>query len=115
MDRDAKYCREFRDTLRGSGVKPLRLPARSPNLNAFAERFVRTIKEECLHRLIFFGEKSLWRAVEQFVAHYHRERNHQGLENRLIEPNANVGSTIGDVVCEERLGGLLKYYCRKAA
>ena len=86
MDRDGKYSPEFRAVLRHSGAKPLRLPARSPNLNAFAERFVRTIKEECLDRMIFFGENMLRRAVANFVAHYLAERNHQGLDNRLIEP-----------------------------
>lgn len=79
MDRDGKYCQEFRDTLRQAGVRPLRLPARSPNLNSFAERFVRTIKSECLDRMIFFGENMLRRAVTQFELHSHRERNHQGL------------------------------------
>jgi putative transposase len=115
MDRDGKYCPEFRAILRHSGVKPLRLPARSPNLNAFAERFVRTIKEECLDRMIFFGEKMLRHAVQNFCAHYHRERNHQGLDNRLIEPEEGVGQTTGQVVCDNRLGGLLKYYRRNAA
>jgi len=115
MDRDGKYCQEFRDTLRRAGVKPLRLPARSPNLNAYAERFVRTIKESCLDRMIFFGEKMLRHAIAQFCDHYHRERNHQGLENRLIEPDDDVGQCAGQIVCDQRLGGLLKYYRRKAA
>jgi len=115
MDRDGKYCPEFRAVLRHAGVRPLRLPARSPNLNAFAERFVRTIKEECLNRMVFFGEKMLRHAVAEFCAHYHRERNHQGLGNRLIEPDENVGLTTGDIVRHDRLGGLLKYYDRKAA
>jgi transposase InsO family protein len=96
-------------------VKPLRLPARSPNLNAFAERFVRTIKEECLDRMILFGENVLRRAIENFCAHYHTERTHQGIGNRLIDPDENVGQTVGEVVCEERLGGLLKHYRRQAA
>jgi putative transposase len=115
MDRDGKYSPEFRAVLRHAGVKPLRLPARSPNLNAFAERFVRTIKEECLNRMVFFGEKMLRNAVANFVAHYLAERNHQGLDNRLIEPDAGVGQRIGEIVCRNRLGGLLKYYDRKAA
>jgi putative transposase len=115
MDRDGKYCAEFRAVLRHGGVKPLRLPARSPNLNAFAERFVRSISEECLDRMIFFGEKMLRHAVTEFAAHYHRERNHQGLDNRLIEPAESVGLPTGEIVCHERLGGLLKYYERKAA
>ena len=115
MDRDTKYCDRFRAILRDSGVKPLRLPPRSPDLNAFAERYVRSIKTECLDRLVFFGENMLRHAVKEFSSHYHRERPHQGLENRLIEPGENAGQAIGEVVCHERLGGLLKYYDRKAA
>jgi transposase InsO family protein len=115
MDRDGKYSPEFRQILRNGGVKPLRLPARSPNLNAFAERFVRSIKEECLDRMILFGEGMLRNAVGEFVMHYHLERNHQGLGNRLIEPDEHVGQVTGDAVCDERLGGMLKYYRRNAA
>jgi putative transposase len=82
--------------------------------NAYAERFVRTIKESCLDQMILVGEASLQRAVGEFVEHYHRERNHQGLGNRLIEPLA--AHTIGDrILSRERLGGLLKYYHRPAA
>ena len=92
-------------------VKSVRLPARSPNLNAFAERFVRTIKEECLDRMILVGEGSLRRAVGQFCEHYHRERNHQGLENKIIEPEFGSAGK-GEVNCRERLGGLLRYYYR---
>jgi len=93
----------------------VRLPPKSPNLNAFAERFVRSIKESCLNRLILVGEGSLRRAVREFVAHYHHERNHQGLGNVLIFPRSV--QTRGDdaIVCRERLGGLLKYYHRPAA
>ena len=92
-----------------------RLPPRSPNLNAFSERFVRTIKESCQDRMILVGEGSLRRAVGEFVAHYHHERNHQGLDNQLIVPRA--APTIGDgrILSRERLGGLLKYYHRPAA
>ena len=85
-DRSTLFTKEFLMILEGAGVKSVRLPARSPNLNAFAERFVRTIKSECLDRMILIGEGSLRRAVEQFCEHYHRERNHQGLENKIIEP-----------------------------
>jgi putative transposase len=73
-------------TLKSAGVEPLRLPARSPNLNAFAERFVRSVKESCVERMIFFGESALRRAVAEFALHYHTERNHQGLENKIIQP-----------------------------
>ncbi len=103
--------------LKAGGVKPLKLPARSPNLNAFAERWVRSVKEECLSRLILCGESSLRRAVTAFAEHYHRERNHQGRGNVLLFPAAEqrVGSYDGKVRCKERLGGLLKYYHREAA
>jgi putative transposase len=79
------------------------------------ERFHRSLKAECLECLIFFGEQSLRRAIAEFEAHYHRERNHQGLDNRLIDPDAGVGHADGQVQCRERLGGLLKYYYRQAA
>jgi putative transposase len=96
-------------------VQVVRLPHRSPNLNAFAERFVRTIKESCLDRMILVGEGSLRRAVAEFIEHYHHERNHQGLGNQLIAPGAT--RTTGDdrIESRERLGGLLKYYYRPAA
>ena len=83
--------------------------------NAWVERFVRSIKEECLSKMIFFGERSLRRAIKQYLAHFHAERNHQGLDNRLIEPNEDVGRSNGDVQCRERLGGMLRYYYRQAA
>src|SRR3954447_9515658 len=109
-DRDPLFTQEFLSTLKDAGVKSVRLPARSPNLNAYAERFVRSIKESCLERLILFGESSLRTAVRNFIAHYHAERNHQGLRNRLIQPEpAHVGST-GIVQCRRRLGGMLNYY-----
>jgi hypothetical protein len=116
-DRDTKFCESFREVLKAGGVKPLKLPARSPNLNAFAERWVRSVKEECLSRLILFGESSLRRAVTAFAEHYHRERNHQGRGNVLLFPAAEqrVGSRDGKVRCKERLGALLKYYHRGAA
>jgi len=85
-DRDAKFCSEFRETLAVAGVKCLRLPPRSPNWNAFAERWVRSVKEECLSHLILFGERSLRRALIQFQEHYHAERNHQGKSNVLLFP-----------------------------
>ena len=93
----------------------MRLPPKSPNLNAFAERFVRSIKESCLNRLILVGEGSLRRAVREFVAHYHHERNHQGLGNVLIFPRSVQPRGDDAIVCRERLGGLLKYYHRPAA
>ncbi len=115
LDRDPLYTDEFRGLLKQTGVKVIRLPARSPNLNAYAERFVRTIKENCLNRMIFFGEKSLRRAINEFVEYYHHERNHQGLSNHQIDPLADVGALNGHVACRERLGGVLRYYYRDAA
>ena len=115
MDRDTKYSDSFRALLENSGTDPVRLPYRSPNLNAFCERCVRSIKEECLGRLIFFGERSLRRAVSEYAAHHHEERNHQGLGNRLIDPDQYVGSDHGRVLCRDRLGGMLRYYHRSVA
>ncbi len=115
MDRDAIFTAEFRNFLKREGVKAVRLPPRSPNLNAYAERFVRTIKEGCVNRMIFFGERSLRNAINEFVEFYHYERNHQGLGNRLIDPQGEIGATDGVVKCRERLGGLLRYYYRQAA
>src|ERR1700680_1649169 len=84
IDRDTKYSEQFRRLIRDAGTNVICLPQRSPNLNAHAERFVRSIKDECLNRMIFIGQASLRRAVAEYTDHYHRERNHQGLENRLI-------------------------------
>ncbi|MEA2079387.1 MAG: integrase core domain-containing protein [Pseudomonadota bacterium] len=115
MDRDTKYTAEFRGHLDREGVKPVRCPARAPNCNAFAERFVRSIKEECLDRMILFGEASLRRALREYVVHYQTERNHQGVGNRLLEPLAMVSSNDETIHRRERLGGMLNYYCREAA
>ena len=115
LDRDSKYSAAFRDLLKGSGVEIVRLPPRSPNLNAYAERFVRSIKDECLNRMIFFGERSLRKATREFAAHYHSERNHQGIDNRLIEPGDRPTSTISVIKCVQRLGGMLRFYHRAAA
>jgi transposase InsO family protein len=115
LDRDSKFSKAFRDLLEDSGVEIVRLPPRSPNLNAYAERFVRSIKEECLSRMIFFGERSLRKATQEFAAHYHEERNHQGIGNRLITPKRHTGSPGEPIRCSERLGGLLRFYHRTAA
>jgi len=85
-DRDSKFCSSFTATLSDGGVQPLRLPARSPNLNAFAERWVRSVKQECLSKLILLGEASLRRVLTEYLAHYHTERNHQGKRNLLLFP-----------------------------
>ena len=83
--------------------------------NAHLERFFLSLKNETLDRMIFFGEKSLRHTVREFLVHYHQERNHQGLENKIIDPGDEVGRAEGDVDCGERLGGLLRYYHREAA
>jgi transposase InsO family protein len=115
-DRDGKYCPAFQQVIDAAGVKRVPLPPRSPNLNAYAERWVRSIKEECLSRLILFGEASLHHALTQYVAHFHHERNHQGKGNALLFPTVSQDAERqGPVQCRERLGGLLKYYARKAA
>ena len=116
-DRDTKFFASFRELIESGSVKMIRLPARSPNLNSFAERWVRSVKEECLSRLILFGERSLRRALQQYVVHYHEERNHQGKENLILFPKqTEVRRKREEVVrCRERLGGLLKYYEREAA
>jgi transposase InsO family protein len=115
MDRDTKYTNDFRGHLDREGVKPVRCPVRAPNCNAYAERFVRSIKEECLSRMILFGEASLRRALREYVAHYHTERNHQGVGNRLLVPLATVSSSNDPIYCRERLGGMLNFYYREAA
>jgi transposase InsO family protein len=115
MDRDSKFCEAFREIIDRAGVKPVRLPPQSPNLNAHIERFMRSIKSECLDRMIFFGQRQLCRAVNEYVAHYHGERNHQGLGNQLIEPPVVAQPESGPVARRERLGGLLSFYHRRAA
>jgi len=113
-DRSPVFTKEFVAILKAAGVKTIKLPPRSPNLSPHAERFVRSIKSECLAKMIFFGEKQLRRAIEHFIAHYHAERNHQCVGNRLLEPGESVGRGDGEVRCRERLGGLLRYYHRAA-
>ena len=96
------------------GIESVKLPPRSPNLNAYSERFVRTIKESCLEQMILFGEDSLRNSIHQFLDHYHLERNHQGLQNQLITPMKRPVHTEGRIERRERLGGLLNYYYRAA-
>jgi transposase InsO family protein len=115
LDRDTKYADQFRRLIRSSGTNVIRLPPRSPNLNAYAERFVRSIKSECLNRMIFIGQASLRRAVAEYVDHYHGERNHQGLDNRLIRPVPSSVQEVGMVRRNQRLGGMLNFYYREAA
>jgi transposase InsO family protein len=115
MDRDQNFSSAFRSALAEEGVKSVRLPPKSPNLNAHLERFHLSVKSECLSRMIFFGEKMMRQAVGQYIIHYHEERNHQSLGNNIIEPGEEVGWSDGEIICDERLGGLLQYYHRRAA
>ncbi len=114
-DRDTKFTRAFDTLLKDSGIEPLLLPPRSPNLNAYCERFVRSIKEEALQQMLLLGEGSLHVVLSQYLEHYHQERNHQGLGNRLIATEPDWGRHRGPVGRRERLGGLLSYYYREAA
>jgi putative transposase len=114
-DRASLFSQDFGMILEAAAIESVRLPAHSPNLNAIAERFVRSIKESCLDRMVLIGEASLHRASSQFVLHYHAERNHQGLANKIIHPEFVPFPTAGAVNCRQRLGGLLRYYYREAA
>ena len=112
-DRDTKYTISFRAIIESGRVKTLPLPARSPNLNAYAERWVRSVKEECLSKIIVFGERSLRRALSEYVAHYQAERNHQGKSNVLLFRRVTQTRHEEPVQCRERLGGLLNYYIKR--
>jgi hypothetical protein len=105
----------LRGVLEATETKAVLLPPRRPNLNAQIERYMRSMKSECLERMILFGARSLCRALAEFAAHYHQERNRQGLGNNLIDPSAEVGRVEGKVACRNRLGGLFRYYYRDAA
>ena len=115
VDRDTKYCPAFRDFVKREGIEVIRLPPRSPNLNAYAERWVRGVRDECLSRLIPIGQGMLRYALREYGAHFHQERNHQGLGNVLIMPHASAAHGKGSPVRRPRLGGLLNYYERAAA
>jgi len=115
-DRDSKYCPAFQRLIDEAGITRVPLPPRSPNLNAYAERWVRSVKEECLSRLILFGEAALYHVLREYRAHDHHERNHQGKGNMLLVPaSSHAPERAGPVRCRERLGGLLKYYECEAA
>jgi hypothetical protein len=115
LDRDAKFTEQFQAILERAGLELVRLPPQSPNCNAHLERFFRSLKDETLSWLILFSETALCQATQEFLVHYHGERAHQGLGHRILEPGPEVGQAEGVVACRERLGGLLKYYYRKAA
>ena len=116
-DRDAKFCQAFTGILEAVGIKSVKLPPRSPNLNANLERWHRSVKEECLSKLIMFGEASLRQVLSHYVEHFHGERNHQGKGNVILfpEPADRIGQSSGKIGTRERLGGLLKFYYREAA
>jgi hypothetical protein len=114
-DRDSTFTTAFDQYMQNNEVEPVVLPPKSPNLNAHCERFIRSIKEEVLDRMIFMGEASLRDAIRCYLKHYHAERNHQGLDNELITPEPEVGQTTGRVKRRRHLGGLLSSYHREAA
>jgi putative transposase len=112
-DRDSKWSAPMRERLSEAGIRVVQTPFQAPNANAYAERFVRSTKEECLNRVIPFGERHFRRTIAEYVEHYHGERNHQGLANELIE-GAPAVERVGRIRRRQRLGGLLNYYCRAA-
>jgi transposase InsO family protein len=115
-DRDTKFCPAFQQLIDNAGVERVVLPPQSPNLNAYAERWVRSVKDEALSRMILFGEASLQHVLREYVDHDHQERNHQGKGNVLLFPSSRpAGGADGPMPCRERLGGLLKYYHCDAA
>jgi transposase InsO family protein len=114
LDRDAKYSDGFRQILESGGVKLVLCPPRVPQCNAYAERFVRSIKEGYLSRIIFLSESHLRTTISIFVEYYRHRRNHQGIENKLIEPPESL-PRVGRIRCRKDLGGMLNYYYRKAA
>jgi putative transposase len=115
-DRETKFCTAFQHVIDDAGVERVALPPRSPNLNAYAERWVSSVKEECLARLMLFGEAALCRTLQEYAEHYHHERNYQGKGNVLLFPAVRQNPECqGLTQCRERLGGLLKYYTRNAA
>ena len=115
-DRDTKFCAAFQQIIDDAGVERVVLPPRSPNLNAYAERWIRSVKDEALSRMNLFGERALHHVLAEYVAHFHHERNHQGKGNVLLFPSSRYSSqSDGPIQCRARIGGLLKYYERKAA
>lgn len=120
-DRDTKYSAAWRHVLKEAGVEPLAIPANSPNLNAFAERWVRTVKRECLRQVHVLGMGGLGRVLAEYVAHYHAERPHQGLGNRPVETAANppaqkiISAEVGEIACRTSCGGVVRHYYRAAA
>ena len=110
-DRDPLFTEAFKEIIRSAGIKPVKTTVASPNLNPFVERFVRSIKHECLNKILIFGESHLRYVISEYMEHYHTERPHQGIGNNIIEPQPQGD---GEIICHERLGGLLKSYRRAA-
>ena len=115
MDREASFSAEIRDVLQRGGVKPVRIPPRAPNCNPHIERFILSLKRECLDKMVLFGQESLHRATREYLEHYRRERNHQGLNGKIIHAGRELGRVVGRIRSKERLGGMLRYYYREAA
>ncbi len=113
-DGDGKYCKGFRRIFKQAGVNPLKLPPFSPNLNAFAERWIRSIKSECLQYFCPVSKASIEYAIKQYVAHYNAERTHQGLDNQVLSPQDAPKNTDGPIKVSHRLAGLLPHYYREA-
>ncbi len=115
-DRDSKFCETFCKIIKSGGVEPLKLPPQSPNLNSYCERWVLSVKSECISGLIFFGEQNLHFALKEYTIYYHEERNHQGKENRLLFPQVDFDPDRRDgrIECRSRLGSILSYYYRAA-
>ncbi len=121
-DADPLFTDEFKQTLRppgssdAEGVECVKIPPRSPNCNPHAERFVKSIKYECLNHFVFFGKRHLRYVIREYMAHYHEHRFHQGIGGKLIRPvSANDNATTGEIKCRSRLAGLLNFYYRDAA
>ena len=112
-DRDPLFTDRFGKILRASNVTPFKLPRNMPMMNGHAECFVKSIKRECLSKMIFFGEDSLRRAIDEFIEHYHQERPHQGLDNKVIELDSETLNNQGEIQKIARLGGLLNHYYRE--
>ena len=110
-DRDPLYTKAFIGILQSAGIEHIKSMPMAPNFSPFVERFIRSIKSECLDRMLIFGEKHLRYCISEYMAHYHTERAHQGLDNEIIDP---IRQGEGKIVCHERLGGLLKFYRRAA-
>jgi putative transposase len=114
-DNDGTFTVPFDDAMKAAGCEVKRTAIRAPNMNAFVERFNRSIQEECLDRFVIFGQEHFDLLVREYVEHYHEQRPHQGKENRLLIAPPDTPPTDGEVLCRRRLGGVLKHYHRAAA